>query len=45
MIVLGQSRYEDLSGSREGKEGTGDNEDKKQEGKFQVRLKENPTPL
>ena len=39
MIVLGQSRGEDLSDSQEGKERTRDNEDKKQEGKFQMRFK------
>ena len=38
MIVLGQSRGEDLSDSQEGNERTRANEDKKQEGKFQMRF-------
>ena len=38
MIVLGQRRGEDLSDSQEGQERTRANEDKKQEGKFQMRF-------
>ena len=40
VIVLGQSRRQDLSSSQEGKKRTRHNEDKKQEGDFQMRFKE-----
>ena len=40
VIVLGQSRHQDLSSSQEGKRRARDNEDKKQEGDFQMRFKE-----